>query len=247
MQLKSSESMTPLFMTGLFEAAINKALSLDPLAVQSIAIHAGKVLRIKTQAPQLSVYLVFCQDGVQILSHFDGVVDARVQASARQFLLLILGQTDIATTWPALIKVSGDQQWVLELAKLATQLNLWHWLLLLLNEYLPVPLERLDVTQLQQVSGLNWVEHLQQLSHHVGEALQEIRQQNHAQSQLLAELIKMRCAMAQKEKYRGFKIGCGWLFIVLGGLITLGLVDTRLHWPYLGWVLGVIGLSWVWA
>ena len=214
MPIDNSESMTSLFMIGLFESAMNTVLAQHAQAAQTLASHAGKVIRIKIFNPHYSIYLVLCEEGVQILSQFDGVVDARVRAPASQLAWLMLGESADSQQVLNQLKVTGNQQLVADLVQLTVEINLWHWMTSLLQEWLPDFRNILRQLAALRSHSTEWIENIQQLSKVNCETLDEIRRQGQAQQALLNELINMRQWM-EKKSARHSMI----LWLVLGCLV----------------------------
>ncbi len=215
MSIASSESMTPLFIVGLIETAINHILAQHRQAAQTITPYAGKVIRIKLHNPHYSIYLVLCEEGVQILTRFDGVVDARVNVPASQFVWLLLGESADSQTLLAQLKITGNRQLIADLIQLAVDINLWHWITGLLQEWMP------DYRQvIKQFSALRqhssqWAENIQSFSRFSSDALSEIRQQSRSQAALLDELVKMRLWMEKKEGSHSLQLGLGLVLVVI--------------------------------
>ena len=55
----------------VLEGAVNLALSYEPMAQERLNDHIGRVLRVKTTAPDWMFFLAICEDGIQIFSEYE--------------------------------------------------------------------------------------------------------------------------------------------------------------------------------
>lgn len=215
MSTENSESMTPLLMLGVFEAAINNVLAQNAQAIQTIALNAGKVIRVKIYNPQYSLYLVLCEEGIQILSRFDGVVDARIKAPASQLVWLMLGESMDSQSILTQLKITGNRQLIADLIQLAVEINLWHWIISVLQEWLPNYREVIQHWTVSRTQPDDWMEGIQHLSQLASDTLDEIRRQSHSQQAVLTELVKIRQRMEKKQASHSIQWLLGLVFVVI--------------------------------
>ena len=79
------------------EAALNRALELDPVARRSLARLAGRTFAIECTEPAVAVYLQPGSDRVRLLGFHDGTVTTRVTGTARDFVELASSSDPAAT------------------------------------------------------------------------------------------------------------------------------------------------------
>lgn len=215
MSIENSESLMPLFVLGLFETAINHILMQNTQSMQVIALHAGKVIRVKLYNPNYSLYIVLCEEGVQVLSQFDGVVDARVKASTGQLIWLFLGESSDAQTVLTQLKVTGDKQLIDDLTQLSIEINAWHWIVSFFQEWMPdYPGFIKKITTMSPNASL-WTENIQGFSQLAQDILTEVRQQNQTQEAVLAELMKMGQGMEKNAIRHSIQLWIGLVLMVI--------------------------------
>lgn len=242
MSTQDSESITPIFILGLFEAAINKGLAQNAYAMQTIVAYAGKVIRVKISSPYYTFYIMLCEDGVQLLSQFDGFVDSRIKILASQ-LLLLLWNDDSDSDFLNQLKITGEASPVLALIQLVIQLNARNWIATSFNQYLPDYQEALK--KLNQLwPGIQSTQNVQQLALLVNETLLEIRQQSHAQQILLEELIQLRRQMEKNSSHSPGKLWFGLTVMLIVWFMAVQFPD--ITWLNLHWLLAMAGLDNLW-
>ncbi len=254
--MEYNESIAPLLLLSVVEAALNKALAFDQLAMKSIALHCGKVVRLKTSQPRYSVYVILCEDGVQLMNQFDGAVDARVSAPASSLALMVLGAPSANSAVEGHFKVSGNKDLVDELVRLAVDYNVWHLVAQTINEWIPqyAGLEKLIAAIERNEPG--WVEQLEKLPLIMDKAVVELRQQSLLQRQQLDEIRYLHQLMLANQRRSSFFAWIGVAFVAMAWLSANGLLDlSRVSaMPIEAIICGAIGfllvlskLSYIWA
>lgn len=61
------------------EASINRALRYDPASLQTLASWQGKILAVQASQPELTAFVLFTDEGVQLQSQWDGPVTTQLQ------------------------------------------------------------------------------------------------------------------------------------------------------------------------
>ena len=137
MAIESDESMIRYLVLEVIEAAVNLALSHEPDALERLREHSGRVVRIKTLAPDWMFFVMLCDDGVQLFSEYQDSVDARLTLPTALLAQYVLGtdETDLQDT--SGVRVSGDLVLLAELLKVLQDFSLWGVCKRIFNNWLP--------------------------------------------------------------------------------------------------------------
>ncbi|PLW84246.1 hypothetical protein CWI75_02580 [Kineobactrum sediminis] len=106
------------------EAAINRALALDPAALQALGRLSGYVFAIDCTAPALQVYLQPGTNGLRLMGHYDGPVTTRVTGVASDFTQLASARDPAAALINGQLILEGDSGPLIELQKILAGLEL---------------------------------------------------------------------------------------------------------------------------
>ena len=86
----------PTAMAAMMEAAINQILRLDPETVEQLRQLQGKIIAVELQGLSVTLYLVPCEEGLNVFGHFEAEPDT------------VLRGTPMALTKMGLVKNAGD-------------------------------------------------------------------------------------------------------------------------------------------
>lgn len=117
----------PTLKTAAFaalESAINTALRLDPASRQKLAALNGRVFHLECTQPDLDIFLLPQQDGVQLAAHWEGDISAGLSGSGDDFMQLLRSSDPAATLINGNMSVLGDSKALLQLRDIAAQLDL---------------------------------------------------------------------------------------------------------------------------
>lgn len=117
----------PTLKTAAFaalEGAINTALRLDPASRQKLAALNGRVFHLECTKPDLDIFLLPQQDGVQLAAHWEGDISAGLSGSGDDFMQLLRSADPAATLINGNMTVLGDSKALLQLRDIAAQLDL---------------------------------------------------------------------------------------------------------------------------
>jgi ubiquinone biosynthesis protein UbiJ len=117
----------PTLKTAAFaalEGAINTALRLDPASRQKLAALNGRVFHLECTKPDLDIFLLPQQDGVQLAAHWEGDISAGLSGSGDDFMQLLRSSDPAATLINGNMTVIGDSKALLQLRDIAAQLDL---------------------------------------------------------------------------------------------------------------------------
>lgn len=117
----------PTLKTAAFaalETAINTALRLDPASRQKLAALNGRVFHLECSKPDVDIFLIPQQDGVQIAAHWEGDITAGLSGSADDYAQLLHSSDPGATLINGNMSVIGDSKALLQLRDIAATLDL---------------------------------------------------------------------------------------------------------------------------
>lgn len=209
---------------GLFEQAVNKALRQDRAALEELRQYAGRIFRIKTYQPYSVVYCQFCDEGVSLLTQYDGEVDARVQAPAGKLLMLLLQQESALSREDFEIKILGDRELVEQILSILKTYDIWRWVRQFWLEWFPGSADFPNVMNKLQLQAPEWWAALQGIPGTTQDLLVELKHLSETQTQMLVEIKALRLAQGQAQARLS---AVQWLGV---GLIIAGAVWFALHW-----------------
>lgn len=215
MPTESNESMIRYLVLGVVEAAINLALSHEPRALERIREHRGRVLRIKTTAPDVMFFVTLCDDGVQLFADYEETVDARLTLPTSLLAQYVLGASATDVQGADGVRVSGDLLLLAELLQIVQDFSIWALAKRILNNWLP---------QYEGFSGLiealkdhdpAWIVRLEHLPQLANETLLAVRAQAEMQQQLLLEVgaIRKQLNTDRRANQIGTLIGFGLILV----------------------------------
>lgn len=226
MSTEQPESMAGMLVTELMETAINLALENDPKALEQLADHTGKVIRVKTLEPHAIFYLTVCDHGVQLATHHEDMVNARVRLpSALLARLLVGGQSLGGDNLLGEVRVSGDEQLLRDLLAIAIDFNLWHLTKKFVQRWLPEFQSFEDLLRLLREQDPAWLarlEHLPQLTHETFQAVRDLRLM---QQEQMEELQLLRAQLDKERRAGQVSTGIGLVMIVIAFLAHNGYLE----------------------
>lgn len=232
MSTEQPESMAGMLVTELMESAINLALTNDPQALEQLADHTGKVIRIKTIDPHAVFYLTVCDSGIQLAMHHEDMVNARVRLPAALLArLLVGGQSLGGDNLVNDVRVAGDEQLLRDLLAVAVDFNLWQVSKKIVQRWLPEFQSFEDLLRLLREQDPAWLarlEHLPQLTH---ETFQAVREMRTLQNEQLDELRRLRQQLDRDRRAGQVSTVIGLVMIVAAFLAHNGYLD----WGTLDW------------
>ncbi len=214
------------FVLGVIEASINRVLALDPLCVTELAELAGKVVRVKTQEPALSFYVLFSEKGIQVAPFYDGAVDARIKAPAAKLLATLFNQ-DVSIDAASLdVLMTGDQALVTSFLTIVKRYDLWAVSKNIIAEWFPDVVHWPDLIDKLRDVRPDWVESVRELPNQLQQSYLELQESLKVQQEMLAELRQINQHLLQTPRHSpSFLITslCGMisvLMFVIGWLLA---------------------------
>lgn len=106
------------------EAALNKALQLDPCTQKKLQELAGHVFLLHFSSPELSLYLVPAGGEVSLRGYYDGEADTTLTGSAREFAKLAAASDPANALINGDLELHGDSNALIKLQQIARDLDL---------------------------------------------------------------------------------------------------------------------------
>ena len=117
--------MDAIFTTAALASAekiIQRALDYDPATRMALAALAPQVLATKITEPQLSIYIVPCEEGVRLMGHYEGDITTQLQGSLPT--LIALAASDRMNFKDAGVELFGSSVFLGEIKKILSQLDI---------------------------------------------------------------------------------------------------------------------------
>ena len=225
MNPENNENMVRYFFVEVLEAAFNLALSQDPGALERLEPQHGAVIKIKTQDPDISFFVVVVDEGIQLFAEHEGPVTARVRMPMGVFARYVLGVGDSPANFLAdtgNIRVSGDEQTLLELATIASDFNLWRICKRILKSWLPQFDSLEDLLTALRSQDADWMARLEHLPQLVNQGIEMIRDQAELQQIQLREIRAIRKQLDADRRASQISTAIGLCLIVVAFLAHNG-------------------------
>lgn len=208
LRMQEQPSVTRFLMLGALETLINQALELEGQASERLASLHGTVVRVRCTSPEFSLYLLVCEDGVEILEHYEGHVDVRVRASLGAMLHWIL--TAGVVPEEENIQITGPDASVDLLVLAVQEFDLWSALRRWLDEHVRIH----DLVMLLRREDPRWLETLEKVSHSVSRLEDEIGSQRLLQEEILDEVRAMRRSLGKQRRLDMTFISLGLILLL---------------------------------
>ena len=192
--MQEQASITRFLMLGALETLLNQALEMEARTGERLAGLHGTVVRLRSVSPAFSLYLLICEDGVEILEDYEGHVDIRVRASLGALLHWILTAGSVPDEDG--IQVTGPQDLVDMLVLAVQEFDLWSALRRWVDDH--VRLEQ--VITLLRREDPRWLDTLHGLSTDVTRLSEEISHQRLLQEDILDEVRGLRRAIGRERR-----------------------------------------------
>ncbi len=238
------DSVLSALVLGIVESSINRLLEQDAQAMQSIRPCIGRVARIKSHDPYATFYLLFTQQGLQVLSFYDGHVDARINSSALRLLQRLIHPQSIGREVGDL-QISGDQALIGVVLALLQRYNLWSIVQRVLLEQFPQWQALPQLVKILQDLRPDWLQNIQHLPDDWRRTADHVAQLAQQQTELLATLQALRDDMQRSHQSELvdtlsllslYSVG-GWLIgsdKTLVGWLIIGLASVLLVYKHYG-------------
>lgn len=192
MAMESNESMIRYLVLEVIEAAVNLSLSYEPEALAQVRRHSGRVIRIKTLAPDWMFFVVLCDDGVQLFAEYEETVDARITLPTALLAQYVLGTSEADLQAPDGVRVSGDLELLAELLGLLQDFSIWSTCKRILNNWLPDFEGFAGLLEAMKNHDPAWIVRLEHLPQLANETLLAVRMQGELLQQQASEIREIR-------------------------------------------------------
>lgn len=223
MNPENHENMVRYFFVEVLEAAFNLALSYDRAALNQLRQHHGAVIKIKTYDPDISFFVVVVDEGIQLFAEHEGPVTARVRLPMGLFARYVLGvgSENFFMDQDGL-KVSGDEEVLLQLAQIAQDFNLWQICKRILRNWLPQFDSLEDLLTALRSQDADWMARLEHLPQLVNQGIEMIRDQAELQQLQLREIRAIRAQLDADRRASQISTVVGLCLIVVAFLAHNG-------------------------
>ena len=119
----SNPTLHTAALAGL-EAAISRALDLDPRSGARLAALEGRVFALNCSAPPVEAYLKAGADGIRLMGVYEGEVATRVSGVASDFAELATAADPTAALINGNLEIEGDSAPLIELQRIISELDL---------------------------------------------------------------------------------------------------------------------------
>jgi hypothetical protein len=186
-------SITRFLMLGALETLLNQALEMEGNTGERLQALHGTVVRLRCERPSFSLYLLICEDGIEILENYEGRIDVRVRSSLGALLQWIL--TAGAPPEENNIQINGADETVDLLVRALQEFDLWSTLRLWLDQHVRMH----DVLTLLRREDPRWLATLERLSSDVSSLGEEIGRQRLLQEEILEEIRGLKAGLRRER------------------------------------------------
>ena len=116
-------SLPQLFIASV-ETAFNRYLALDPEALSQLAGMEGKIVSIEIKGLNERLFLFPGDDGIMVLSDFDGDADTTLSGTPLALAKLSLSEDAAAVLFSGDVTISGDTRLGHQFKKILAQVNI---------------------------------------------------------------------------------------------------------------------------
>lgn len=106
------------------EAAINRALSLDPGCARALRELEGRTFRVEIGGPEINVYALVEHESIQLRSQYEGRVDTHMRGGVVDFVELLSAEDQASALINGGIVIRGDSAPLFQLLMLLQKLDL---------------------------------------------------------------------------------------------------------------------------
>jgi len=208
--MSSPSSLTGLLMHGALETLLNQALTGDERGRGQLAALDGTVVRLRGESPMWVLYVLIYEDGVELLSDYEGPVDVLVRGALGALLHWLLAPNSGDAEHS--LRITGPDDTLERLQATISEFSLWP----LVRNWLDDHVRLRELLSLLRREDPAWLEKLAGIPDHLGELAAQVARQQLLQEDILEEVRGLR-----REMRRGRRLDLA--FLVIG--VTLILVS----------------------
>lgn len=192
--MQEQTSVARFLMLGALETVLNRALELEGRASETLQRLHGTVVRVRFTRPAFSLYLLICDDGVDILEQYEGYVDVRIRCTLGSMLHWIL--TPDATPDDALVQIHGPDDKVRLLSEALQAFDIWGALNRWMNQHARLE----DLLSLLRREDPAWADRLEMLVRNMDGLADELGRQRLLQEDILDELRSLKRGLRRQRQ-----------------------------------------------
>lgn len=179
------------------------------------ALH-GTAIRIRSERPRWVLYLLLYDDGVELLTEYEGSVDIRVRGPMGAMVHWLFSSQPLGEDTD--LRVHGNEQAVNELGALIQHFSLWP----LVRDWLDDHVRLKELLAVLRKEDPVWLEKLATLPQQVGDIAEQLAHQQLMQEDILDELRGLRGELHRARQLDLFFMLTGMVLIVLSLLRASG-------------------------
>ena len=212
--MEEQQSISRFLMLGALETLLNQALELEHNARTRLQPLHGTVIRVRSESPVFSVYLLLCDDGVEVLHDYEGHVDIRIRATLGALVHSILAP---GANLPDAdnVRITGPEDRVELLSRLLLDFDLWSALRRWLEDHV-----RLDeVLRWLRREDPKWAVRIDHLAEEVGSLGLELGRQRLLLEEMLDEIHGFKQGL-RRERQLDMVFLCTGMVMLLAAFAT---------------------------
>ena len=184
--MSSPSSLTGLLMYGALETLLNQALTGDERGREQLAALDGTVVRLRGESPMWVLYVLIYEDGVELLSDYEGPVDVRVRGALGAMLHWLLAPNSGDAEHS--LRITGPDDTLERLQATISEFSLWP----LVRNWLDDHVRLRELLSLLRREDPAWLEKLAGIPDHLGELAAQVARQQLLQEDILEEVRGLR-------------------------------------------------------
>lgn len=106
------------------ERAINSALAADPLTMELLREHSGRLAAVHLTFPPLSIYALVVEDGIELYHGSEAEADVTVRGGPIDLAAQLFNWKSADSMVAGPVKISGDREFLQKLVGIMKQLDL---------------------------------------------------------------------------------------------------------------------------
>ena len=218
--MPQSGSFPQLVVLGGLESALNQALTGTQAGRDKLAALHGTVVRVRAERPLWVLYVLIYEDGVELLTDYEGAVDVRVRAPLGALVHWVFARDPLSEQ--SAIRINASDEHLARLNDLIETFSLWP----LIRNWLDDHVRLKELLDLLRREDPVWLEKLATLPQQVGDLAEQVARQQLIQEDILEELRHLRGELRRARKLDQFFTLTGTLLILLSLLKASSLWET---------------------
>lgn len=207
--MDDNASLTRFLTLGALETLLNQAIELDAELQGSLRQLHGTVVRIRSERPVFSIYLLLYEDGVEVLGEYEGHVDVRLRGSLGALLQWVLAPNTEPDT-DEQVRVTGPEDKVAILARTVSSFSVWQVIKQWLDNHVRVD----QLVAWLRREDPRWLPRLESLASEVSTVGQELGRQRLLLEEVLDEIVGLKHGLRRERQLDMLFLCSGMVLIV---------------------------------